>query len=40
MGQMGDVMVTKNLQIVKVDSEKKLLLVKGAVSGFNGSTTC
>ena len=36
-GQMGDVMVTKkNLQIVKVDSEKKLLLVKGAVPGFNG----
>ncbi len=36
-GQMGDVMVTKkNLQVVKVDSEKKLLLVKGAVPGFNG----
>ena len=36
-GQMGNVMVTKkNLQIVKVDKEKKLLLVKGAVPGFNG----
>ena len=36
-GHMGDAMVTKkNLQIVKVDVDKKLILVKGAVPGFNG----
>ena len=36
-GQMGDVMVTrKNLQIVKIDTDKKLILVKGAVPGFKG----
>ena len=36
-GHMGDEMVTKkNLQIVKVDIDKKLILVKGAVPGFNG----
>jgi large subunit ribosomal protein L3 len=36
-GQMGDEMVTrKNLQIVKVDVDKKLILVKGAVPGFKG----
>ena len=36
-GQMGDEMVTrKNLQIVKIDADKKLILVKGAVPGFNG----
>ena len=36
-GQMGDEMVTrKNLQVVKVDIENKLILVKGAVPGFNG----
>ena len=36
-GQMGDEMVTrKNLQIVKVDADKKLILVKGAVPGFKG----
>ena len=36
-GQMGDVMVTrKNLQIVKIDAEKKIILVKGAVPGFKG----
>ena len=35
-GQMGDEMVTrKNLQIVKIDAERKLILVKGAVPGFN-----
>ena len=35
-GQMGDVMVTrKNLQIVKIDAEKKLILVKGAVPGLS-----
>ena len=37
-GQMGDVMVTrKNLQIVKIDADKKLILVKGAGPGFKGS---
>ncbi len=36
-GQMGDVMVTrKNLQIIKIDPDKKLILVKGAVPGFSG----
>jgi large subunit ribosomal protein L3 len=36
-GQMGDEMITrKNLQIVKIDAERKLILVKGAVPGFNG----
>ena len=36
-GQMGDVMVTrKNLQIVKIDADKKIILVKGAVPGFKG----
>ena len=36
-GHMGDEMVTrKNLQIVKIDVEKKLILVKGSVPGFNG----
>jgi large subunit ribosomal protein L3 len=36
-GHMGDEMVTrKNLQIVKIDAEKKLILVKGSVPGFNG----
>ena len=36
-GQMGDVMVTrKNLEIVKIDQDKKLMLVKGSVPGFKG----
>ena len=36
-GHLGDVFVTrKNLQIVKIDADKKLILVKGAVPGFNG----
>ena len=36
-GQMGDVMVTrKNLEIVKIDEDKKLMLVKGSVPGFKG----
>jgi large subunit ribosomal protein L3 len=36
-GQMGDEMVTrKNLQVVKIDVEKKLMLVKGSVPGFKG----
>lgn len=37
-GQMGNVQVTvQNLEIVKVDAERNLLLVKGAVPGIRGS---
>lgn len=37
-GQMGSVQVTvQNLEIVKVDAERNLLLVKGAVPGIRGS---
>ena len=37
-GHMGDRQVTvKGLTIVGVDSERNLLLVKGAVPGANGS---
>ena len=33
-GHMGSVQVTiKNLEVVKVDAEKNLILVKGAVPG-------
>lgn len=36
-GHMGSVRVTvKNLEIVKVDKEKNLLMVRGAVPGANG----
>ncbi len=36
-GQMGNVRVTvRNLQVVKVDSDNNLLLIKGAVPGPNG----
>ena len=36
-GQMGNVQVsTKNLTVVKVDSERDLLLIKGAVPGAKG----
>ena len=36
-GHMGSVRVTvKNLEIVKVDKENNLLMVKGAVPGANG----
>lgn len=36
-GQMGNVQVTtQNLQIVRVDSENNLLLIKGAVPGATG----
>ena len=35
-GQMGDEMVTRKNHAVKVDIENKLILVKGAVPGFNG----
>lgn len=37
-GQMGNVRVkTQNLQIVKVLADKNLVLIKGAVPGFNGN---
>jgi large subunit ribosomal protein L3 len=37
-GQMGNVNCTvQNLTVVKIDAEKNLLLVKGAVPGSNGS---
>lgn len=37
-GQMGNVRVTvKNLDVVRVDEEKNLLLVRGAVPGAKGS---
>lgn len=37
-GQMGGQRKTvKNLKVVRVDHEKNLLLVKGAVPGFNGN---
>jgi large subunit ribosomal protein L3 len=36
-GHMGHVQVTtKNLRVVKIDSENNLLVVKGAVPGANG----
>jgi len=36
-GQMGDARVTtENLEVVRVDAERNLLLVKGAVPGANG----
>jgi len=37
-GQMGDVRIkTQNLKIVKVLAEKNLVLVKGAIPGYNGN---
>lgn len=37
-GQMGNVtMTTRNLKVVKVDQERSLILIKGAVPGANGS---
>lgn len=37
-GQMGNVRVkTQNLQIVKVLGDKNIVLIKGAVPGFNGN---
>jgi large subunit ribosomal protein L3 len=37
-GRMGGTTVTiKNLEVVAVDSEKRTLMVKGAVPGFTGS---
>jgi large subunit ribosomal protein L3 len=36
-GHMGqDRVTTKNLQVIKVDPENNLLVVKGAVPGANG----
>ena len=36
-GHMGDVQVTtQNLEVVKIDVERNLLLIKGAVPGANG----
>ena len=36
-GHMGDERVTaKNLQILKIDTERNLLLIKGAVPGTEG----
>ncbi len=34
----GNRVKTKNLEILKVDTEKNLLVVKGAIPGHNGST--
>jgi ribosomal protein L3 len=37
-GHMGSVKVTvQNLEVVKVDAEKNLLLIKGAIPGAKGS---
>jgi len=37
-GQMGNKQITvQNLEIVKIDSERNLILVKGAVPGVRGS---
>jgi large subunit ribosomal protein L3 len=38
-GQMGDERVTtQNLEVVRVDAERNLLLIKGAVPGATGGT--
>jgi large subunit ribosomal protein L3 len=38
-GQMGgDRVTTQNLRVLKVIPESNLLIVKGSVAGFNGST--
>ena len=38
-GHMGDERVTtQNLEVVRVDSERNLLLIKGAVPGAAGGT--
>ena len=36
-GHMGDVPTVQNLEIVKVISEKNLILVKGSIPGSRGS---
>lgn len=37
-GQMGNVMrTTKNLKVVRIDSENNLLYIRGAISGANGA---
>ena len=36
-GQMGNTYVTKkNLKIIQIDEEKRLMMVKGSIPGFNG----
>ena len=38
-GHMGNVKKTvQNLKVVKIDEENSLLLVQGAIPGFNGSS--
>ena len=38
-GHMGNVKKTvQNLRVVKIDEENSLLLVQGAIPGFNGSS--
>ena len=38
-GHMGNVKKTvQNLKVVKIDDENGLLLVQGAIPGFNGSS--
>ncbi len=38
-GQMGNARVTvHNLKVMKVDAENSLILIKGAIPGYNGST--
>jgi large subunit ribosomal protein L3 len=40
-GQMGNkTATTTHLKVVKVDAEKRLLLIKGAVPGSDGGTVC
>ena len=40
-GQMGGERVTvQNLEVVRVDAERNLLLVKGAVPGAKGGLVC
>ena len=40
-GQMGNVRVTvQNLEIVEVDVERNLIMVKGAVPGPTGGDVC
>ena len=37
-GQMGNKKITiQNLEVVKVDAERNLIMIKGAIPGANGS---
>lgn len=36
-GHMGNVKVTVKNEIVKFDAENRILVLKGAVAGFNGA---